>query len=83
MSIDEQVKSIIRNLIDVDNAELVPTAHLRDNLGITSIERVELITALENQFDIDIRDADVLGLITLGDVVTCVAEKTAGSTVAG
>jgi acyl carrier protein len=79
MAIDEQVHSIIRKLIDVDDAELVPSAHLRDNLGITSIERVELITALENQFDIDIRDADVLRFTTLGELIECVTEKTSGS----
>lgn len=82
MSIDQQVHTIIRKLIDVDEADLVPTAHLRDNLGITSIERVELITAIENQFDIDILDDDVLRLVTLGDVVSCVREKTSGSAVA-
>ena len=82
MSIDQHVHSIIRNLIDVDDASLVPGAHLRDNLGITSIERVELITALENQFDIDIRDADLLHFTTLGDVISCVEEKMPRSTIA-
>jgi acyl carrier protein len=82
MSIDEQVHSIIRKLIDVDDAALIPSAHLRNNLGITSIERVELITALENQFDIDVRDADLLQFTTLGDVISCVEGKMSGSTVA-
>jgi acyl carrier protein len=82
MSIDEQVHAIVRKLIDVDEAQLVPSAHLRDNLGITSIERVELITALENDFDIDIRDADVLRFTTLGEVINVVKEKTSGSAVA-
>ena len=82
MSIEQDVLSIVRNLIDVDDAALVPTAHLRDDLGITSIERVELITALENQFDIDIRDADALRLTTLGDVFSVVEDKTSGSVTA-
>jgi acyl carrier protein len=78
MSIEQDVHAIVRNIIDVDDSELVQSAHLRDNLGITSIERVELITALENKFDIDIRDSDVLRLTTLGDIISCVEEKSPG-----
>jgi acyl carrier protein len=81
MSVAEQVESIIRNLVDVDDVSLDRTTHLRDELGITSIERVELITALENEFDIDIRDTDVLRLNTLGDVIECIEEKHSAATI--
>ncbi|MCK5195532.1 MAG: acyl carrier protein [Desulfobulbaceae bacterium] len=68
MSIQDKVKKIIADKLSVDLEELVPEASFVDDLGADSLDLVELIMSMEEEFDIEISDADAEKLATVKDV---------------
>ncbi|MEE8553902.1 MAG: acyl carrier protein [Desulfobacterales bacterium] len=68
MSIQDKVKKIIAEKLSVDLEELVPEASFVDDLGADSLDLVELIMSMEEEFDIEISDADAEKLATVKDV---------------
>jgi acyl carrier protein len=68
MSIQDKVKKIIADKLSVDLEELVPEASFVDDLGADSLDLVELIMSMEDEFDIEISDAEAEKLATVKDV---------------
>ena len=58
MSVEDKVKKIIAEKLSVDIAEVVPEASFVDDLGADSLDTVELVMALEEEFGIEIPDED-------------------------
>ena len=54
----EKVKSIIAEQLNVDEAEVTPEAHFIDDLGADSLDTVELVMALEEEFGTEIPDEE-------------------------
>ena len=75
--VQERIREIVSQQLGVDAAELLPEASILDDLGADSLDVVELVMALEEAFDIEVPDADVEAMRTLGDVERYVAERTA------
>ena len=69
MSVQEKVNKILLDNLDVSESDLVPDAPLRSKLGATSVDLVEILAALENEFDTEITDEEARELRTPGDVV--------------
>lgn len=69
MSIQDKVIRIIAEKLDVDPAEIVPGASLVDDLGADSLDLVELIMTMEEEFDIEIPDDDTQDLVTVKDAI--------------
>jgi len=69
MSIEETVKKIIAEKLSVDLDEVVPEATFTDDLGADSLDLVELIMTMEEDFDIDISDEDAEQLTTVKDAI--------------
>jgi acyl carrier protein len=67
MSIEDKVKKIIAEKLSVDMEELVPEASFVDDLGADSLDLVELIMSMEEEFDIDISDEDAEKITTVKD----------------
>ncbi len=68
MSIQDKVKKIIADKLSVDLEEIVPEASFVDDLGADSLDLVELIMSMEEEFDIEISDAEAEKLVTVKDV---------------
>lgn len=69
MSIEDKVKKIIAEKLSVDLAEVVPDASFVDDLGADSLDLVELIMSMEEEFDIEIPDEDAEKLVTVKDAM--------------
>jgi acyl carrier protein len=69
MSVEERVKKIIAEKLSVDIAEVVPEASFVDDLGADSLDLVELIMAMEEEFDTEISDEDAEQITTVKDVI--------------
>lgn len=64
----DKVKKIISEQLGVDEGEISPESHFIDDLGADSLDTVELVMALEEEFGIEIPDEDAEKIQTVGDV---------------
>lgn len=69
MSVVDKVKKIIADKLSVDMEEVVPEASFVDDLGADSLDLVELIMTMEEEFDIDIPDEDAEKMVTVQDAI--------------
>ena len=69
MSVEDKVKKIIAEKLSVDLEEVVPEASFVDDLGADSLDLVELIMSMEEEFDIDISDEEAEKLVTVKDAI--------------
>lgn len=69
MSVGDKVKKIIAEKLSVDVDEVVSEASFVDDLGADSLDLVELIMAVEEEFDIDISDEDAEKMVCFKDVL--------------
>jgi acyl carrier protein len=76
MKIEDKVKKLIAEKLDVDVSEVVPEASLIDDLGADSLAIVELIMTMEEEFDIEVPDEDAEQLATVKDAVNYIIDKT-------
>jgi acyl carrier protein len=67
MSIQDKVRKIISDKLSVDIEEVVPEASFVDDLGADSLDLVELIMSMEEEFDVEIPDEDAEKLLTVKD----------------
>ena len=75
MSISPKVKDIIVEQLGVDPEKVKPEASFIDDLGADSLDIVELVMAMEEEFDIEIPDEEAEKLKTVNDVATYLAKK--------
>ena len=73
----EKVKSIIVEQLGATESSVTMEASFIDDLGADSLDIVELIMALEEEFDTEIPDADAEKVVTVGDVVDYIKEHIA------
>ena len=73
----EKVKQIIVEQLGVADTAVTLEASFIDDLGADSLDIVELIMALEEEFDTEIPDADAEKIVTVGDVVDFIKEHVA------
>ncbi len=69
MSIDQRVKEIIVEQLGVNEAEVKPEAKFVDDLGADSLDLVELVMALEEEYNMEISDEDAEKILTVGDAI--------------
>ncbi len=69
MSAEDKVKKIIAEKLSVDLSDVVPEASFVDDLGADSLDLVELIMSMEEEFDIEISDEESEKMITVQDAV--------------
>ncbi len=69
-NLKERAIKIVVEQLGVDESEVTETTHINDDLGADSLEQVELIMALEEEFDVEISDEDAEGLVTIGALLS-------------
>jgi len=75
MAVQEKVKSIIAEQLGVKPEEVTPEASFIDDLGADSLDTVELVMALEEEFGIEIPDEDAEKIASVGDAIKYIEEK--------
>ena len=73
--IADKVKEIVVDQLGVAEDQVVPEAKFIDDLGADSLDQVELIMALEEEFGEDIPDEDAEKLASVGDAITYIEGK--------
>ncbi len=73
--IEEKVISIIVDQLGVEEDDVTMDASFIDDLGADSLDIVELIMALEEEFDIEIPDEDAEKIVTVGNAVNYIKEN--------
>jgi acyl carrier protein len=76
MDVSAKVKSIIVEQLGVEEDEVKGNAKFIDDLGADSLDTVELVMALEEEFSIEISDDDAEKIMTVQDAVTYVESHT-------
>ena len=71
----EKVKGIIIEQLGVTDTAVTTEASFIDDLGADSLDIVELVMAIEEEFDIEIPDSDAEKVVTVGDVVDYIKEN--------
>ena len=75
MTTPEKVKSIIAEQLGVKPEEVTPEAKFIDDLGADSLDTVELVMALEEEFGVEIPDEEAEKLVTVGDALRYIEQK--------
>ncbi|QJA06477.1 acyl carrier protein [Thermosulfurimonas marina] len=78
MSVEEKVLEIIAEKLNVSKDQLKPEASFVDDLGADSLDLVELVMAMEEEFGMEISDEEAEKLRTVGDVLNYVKEHAQG-----
>ncbi len=72
---DLKVREIIADLLQIDLAQVVDTADIVDDLGADSIDVLDLIMHLEEEFNIAIPDADVINNRIVSDIIRYIVNR--------
>ena len=75
MSLEDRVSAIIVEQLGVTKEEVTPKASFIDDLGADSLDIVEFVMAMEEEFDIEIPDDDAEKIQTIEDVIAYVKGK--------
>jgi acyl carrier protein len=74
-TVEERVKKIIAEQLGVEEDEVTPEASFVEDLGADSLDTVELVMALEEEFAIEIPDEDAEKILTVGKALDYIREK--------
>jgi acyl carrier protein len=69
MSVEQKVKSIIVEQLGVEESQVTENAKFVDDLGADSLDTVELVMALEEEFEIEIPDTEAEKIRSVGDAI--------------
>jgi acyl carrier protein len=79
MSVFEEVKAVIVEVLGVDPDKVTPEASFRDDLEADSLDLVELIMAFEDKFGGEISDEEAQKITTVGEAVAYIEKRLAGA----
>jgi len=74
MSFEQKVKEIIVEQLGVEESQVTENAKFVEDLGADSLDTVELVMALEEEFNLEIPDEDAENITSVGDAVTYITE---------
>ena len=78
MTIEDRVTQVLMEQLGVHEDQVVPGANIEEDLEADSLDRVELVLAVEDEFGIHLSDEEADTLETVGDIVELVTDKKRG-----
>jgi acyl carrier protein len=78
MAVEDKIKDLVAEHLGVSMDEVVPEASFIDDLGADSLDIVELVMAIEEEFGLEISDDDAEKIQTIGDAINYVDERQKG-----
>jgi len=76
VAVEEKVKKIIVEQLGVEEAQVKPEAKFIEDLGADSLDTVELVMALEEEFGLEIPDEEAEKILTVQDAVRYIKDRT-------
>ncbi|TFG93526.1 MAG: acyl carrier protein [Myxococcales bacterium] len=73
-ALEERIRGVVARQLGVDVSEVLPDASLQEDLGADSLELVELLMALEDEFDIEVPEEIAETITTIADVERYIVE---------
>ncbi len=71
----EKVKNILANQFDVEEESITPETNIQEDLGADSLDVVDMLMSLEDEFDVEIPDEKIETMRTVADVVAYIEEN--------
>lgn len=71
----EKIKAILAEQFDVEDDSLTMSTDIADDLGADSLDVVEVLMSIEDEFKVEILDEDIEKIKTIGDLVTYIENK--------
>lgn len=71
----EKVREILCDQLDVEEAQVTMEASITDDLGADSLDVVDLVMSIEEEFDLEFPDEEVENIKTVGDIVKYIESK--------
>ena len=75
----DKVKKLLSEQLNVDEEKIVESAKVIDDLGADSLDVVEMLMTLEDEFNVTVTDEESVTLKTVGDIVKLIDSKTKNS----
>jgi len=77
-AVAERLKGVLVSELGLDESKIKDDAHFEEDLDVDSLGVVELLMALEDEFEVKIPDEDAESIMTVGQAIDMVAEKLGG-----
>ena len=76
-NVEQRVKKIVAEQLGVDESKIIPSARFSEDLNADSLDLVEMIMSLEEEFSVEIPDEDAEKILTVGDALKYIDEHQA------
>lgn len=70
----DKVRAIVSNQFDVDEDTITLDTNIADDLGADSLDVVDMLMSLEDEFDVEIPDEEIENIHTVGEIVSYIEE---------
>ena len=67
--VTDRIVTVVKNFDKVDKSKVTPTSKFSEDLGLDSLDAVEVVMAIEDEFAIEIPDAEADKIASIGDAV--------------
>lgn len=71
----EKIRDILKDYTEVPAEKITPQSHFRNDLGLNSLDVVNVVIAFEDEFDIEIDDDDISSMVRVEDAIRYITER--------
>ena len=73
--VNEKIRELHCDQLDLNEDDVTMSSNLQDDLGADSLDMVDLVMTIEDEFELDVDDENVEGIKTVGDIVHYIEEN--------